>query len=189
MQQNGGGNRITGLTELLAQAERCGNAPVDLWNPPYCGDIGLKITADGVWHYRESPIHRERLVKLFARVLRREENGRHYLVTPVEKVDVHVEDAAFIAVEMECRGAGPDQTLVFRTNLDDVVVCGPQRPLRFQLGPDGSCRPYVVVRGRLEALVSRALTHDLLQLAIETQTDGGAIGIWSDGAFFAIAEG
>lgn len=186
MQQNGGGNRIAGLVELLAQAERAGAAPVESWDPPYCGDIGLKITADGRWHYQGSPIHRERLVKLFARVLRRDEDGRHYLVTPAEKVDVQVVDAPFVAVEMECRGAGKGQTLLFRTNLDDVVECGPERPLRFEVDRDGGCRPYVRVRGRLEALLSRALTHDLLELAIEAQTDNGAIGVWSGGLFFEI---
>lgn len=186
MQQNGGGNRITGLVELLAQAERAGAAPVEAWDPPYCGDIGLKITADGQWHYQGSPIHRERLVKLFASVLRRDEDGRHYLVTPAEKVDVQVENAPFVAVEMERRGAGSDQTLLFRTNLDDVVECGPERPLRFEVDRDGGCKPYVRVRGRLEAVLSRALTHDLLNLAIETQADKGVIGVWSGGRFFAI---
>lgn len=187
MQQNGGGNRINGLAELLAEKEASGAAPVDLWDPPYCGDIGLKITADGHWHYQGSPIRRERLVKLFARVLRRDEDGRHYLVTPVEKVDVAVEDAAFIAVEMERRGAGCGQTLIFRTNVDDVVVCGPERPLRF--GRDerhGGCKPYVNVRGRLEALVSRAVTHDLLELAVESEASASEVGIWSGGTFFAI---
>jgi hypothetical protein len=159
---------------------------VESWDPPYCGDIGLKITADGRWHYQGSPIHRERLVKLFARVMRRDEDGRHYLVTPAEKVDVLVEDAPFVAVEMERRGAGVDQTLLFRTNLDDVVACGPERPLRFAVDRDGGCKPYVRVRGRLEALLSRALTHDLLELAIEAQTDNGAIGVWSGGEFFEI---
>lgn len=187
MQQNGGGNRINGLAELLARSEAAGAAPVDLWNPPYCGNIGLKITSDGRWHYLDSPIGRERLVKLFARVLRRDEDGRHYLVTPVEKVDVAVEDAPFIAVEMECRGSGRDQTLIFRTNVDDIVVCGPERPLRF--GRDevhGGCKPYITVRGRLEALVSRALTYDLLELAVEQEAEAGPPGIWSGGAFFPV---
>jgi len=186
MQQNGGGNRITGLMELLAQTEHTGAAPVDSWDPPYCGDIGLKITPDGCWHYQGSPIRRERLVKLFARIMRRDEDGRHYLVTPVEKVDVLVEDAPFVAVEMECRGEGVNQTLFFRTNLDDVVECGPERPLRFEVDKDGGCKPYVGVRGRLEALLSRALTHDLLELAIRTQAETGTFGIWSGGKFFEI---
>jgi len=187
MQQNGGGNRINGLAELIHQAER-GPAPVELWDPPYCGDIGLKISADGVWHYLGSPIRRERLTKLFARVLKREEDGRHYLVTPVEKVDVAVEDAPFIAVEMEQRGAGREQTLIFRTNVDDIVVCGPEQPLRFEADKaHGGCKPYITVRRRLEALVSRALTYDLLDLAVPSEAQPEVMGVWSGGAFFAIA--
>jgi hypothetical protein len=186
MQQNGGRNRINGLAELLAQSEADGAAPVDLWDPPYCGDIGLAITADGQWHYRNSPIGRERLVKLFARVLRRDEDGRYYLVTPVEKVDVAVEDAPFIAVEMERRGSGREQTLIFRTNVDDIVVCGPDRPLRFGRDEKQGCKPYVTVRGRLEALLSRAVTYELLELASTQNPGSGPAGVWSGGSFFAV---
>lgn len=187
MQQNGGGNRINGLAELLMQSEVNGAAPVELWNPPYCGDIGLRIGGDGTWYYRDSPIRRLPLVKLFARVLRRDEDGRHYLVTPVEKVDVVVEDAPFLSVEMECRGAGVDQTLLFRTNVDDVVACGTEHPLRFgRDAQNGGCKPYVNVRGRLEALVSRAVTYDLLALAEHSDAEDGPPGIWSGGKFFAI---
>ena len=106
-------------------------APVENWHPPYCGDIGLKIRRDGTWLYRDSPIRRPALVKLFAGVLRKDEDARTYLVTPAEKVDVEVEDAPFLAVEMEASGAGREQQLVFRTNVDDVVACGPEHPLRF----------------------------------------------------------
>lgn len=187
MQQNGGGNRINGLAELLTRSGVNVAAPVELWNPPYCGDIGLKIGGDGTWYYQDSPIRRMPLVKLFARVLRRDEDGRHYLVTPVEKVDVVVEDAPFLAVEMECRGAGADQTLLFRTNVDDIVACGPDRPLRFGYDvQNGGCKPYVTVRGRLEALVSRAVTYDLLALAEAFDARDGTLGVWSGGEFFAI---
>lgn len=191
MQQNGG-RRIKDIEETLVQTEAGGAAPVELWDPPCCGDIGLKITADGRWHYQGSPILRDRLVKLFARVLRRDEDGRHFLVTPVEKVEIDVEDAPFIAVDMEIRGAGREQTLIFRTNVGDVVECGPERPLRFAQGPDGGCKPYVRVRGRLEALVSRAVTYDLLELAVSsnacsTEAGPGAVGVWSGGEFFVIA--
>ena len=133
-------------------------APVESWNPPYCGDIGLKIRRDGTWLYRDSPIGRPALVKLFAGVLRKDEDGRTYLVTPAEKVDVEVEDAPFLAVEMEARGAERAQQLAFRTNVDDVVACGPDNPLRFaEQEPGRGLKPYVLVRGRLEALLTRAL--------------------------------
>ena len=111
-------NRIAGLETLLRAQGTKGPAPVEKWNPPYCGDIGLFIRADGVWLYRGSPITRLPLVKLFASVLRRDADGRHYLVTPAEKVDVGVADAPFLAVEMEVAGAGSAQTLIFRTNLN-----------------------------------------------------------------------
>ncbi len=118
-------NRIAGLEALLKERQGKGPAPVETWNPPYCGDIGMKIRADGVWFYAGTPIGRMALVKLFASVLRKDADGRHYLVTPAEKVDVEVADAPFLAVEMEVRGSGRDQSLVFRTNVDDIVTAGP----------------------------------------------------------------
>ena len=114
-------NRIAGLEALLKERQGKGPAPVEKWNPPYCGDIGMKIRADGVWIYGGTPIGRMPLVKLFAGVLRKDADGRHYLVTPAEKVDVEVADAPFLAVEMEVRGSGREQSLVFRTNVDDIV--------------------------------------------------------------------
>ena len=161
-------------------------APVESWNPPYCGDIGLKIRRDGTWLYRDSAIGRTAIVKLFARVLRKDADGRTYLVTPAEKVDVAVEDAHFIAARMDVRGEGKSQQLVFHTNVDDEVVCGPEHPLRFvEEQPGGGFKPYVNVRGRLEALVARALVHDLVALATEELRDGApAPGVWSGGAFF-----
>ncbi len=164
--------------------------PVERWQPPYCGDIGLKIRADGVWLYRQSPIRRESLVALFASVLRKDEDGRTYLVTPAEKVDVAVEDAPFLAVDMAARGVGREQVLNFRTNVGDIVACGPEHPLRFALQePCGGLKPYVLVRGRLEALLTRALVYDLAELAVEDETQDGrkGPGIWSGGAFFALS--
>lgn len=173
------------LEDLLKNADGPGPAPVELWDPPYCGDIGLAISRDGRWHYRGSPIPRPALVKLFARVLRRDANGRTYLVTPVEKVDVAVADAPFLAVEMQAVGHARAQSLLFRTNVDDIVRCGPEHPLRFvEADPHSGLKPYVRVRGRLEALVTRALVYDLVELAAEGP-DGG-LGIWSDGAFFPL---
>lgn len=170
-------------SELAALGVR-GAAPVERWNPPYCGDIGLAIARDGTWSYRGSPIHRMALVRLFASVLRRDEDGRHYLVTPVEKVDVAVEDAPLLGVEMELLGAGAEQVLVIRTNLDDVVRIGREHPLWFAPSRDGSIKPYVRVRGRIDALVTRAVTYDLAELLV---SDGdGRMGVWSGGIFFAL---
>jgi hypothetical protein len=166
-------------------------APVDAWNPPYCGDIGLKILHDGTWLYQGSPIGRLALVQLFASVLRKDPDGRTYLVTPAEKVDVEVEDAHFLAVEMEVQGKGRDQRLVFRTNVDDIVACGPQHPLRFaEQKPGNGLKPYLLVRGRLEALLTRALLYDLVALAVDEPRQGAAVvGVWSGGAFFPLAPG
>lgn len=175
--------RIAGLEALLKDAVTRGDAPVDRWNPPYCGDIGLAIRADGTWTYRDSPIARDALVKLFARVLRRDADGKTLLVTPAEKIDVHVEDAHFLAVEMEMRATGASQQLVFRTNVDDIVTVDAAHPLTFATQPGGGLKPYLRVRGRLTALVSRALTYDLLDLA--TGHDG-RLGIWSSGEFFPL---
>lgn len=171
------------LEELLKQADPKGPAPVERWNPPYCGDIGLAISRDGQWHYQGSAIARPAMVKLFARVLRRDEDGRFYLVTPVEKVDVSVADAPFLAVEMQAEGTGRAQSLLFRTNVDDVVRCGPDHPLRFVTGDPQGFKPYLHVRGRLEALVTRALVYDLVDLASEYE---GCPGLWSGGAFFPL---
>ena len=179
-------NRISGLEALLKERAGKGPAPVEKWNPPYCGDIGMKIRADGVWLYQGSPIGRMPLVKLFASVLRKDADGKHYLVTPAEKVDVDVADAPFLAVEMEVRGSGRAQSLIFRTNVDDIVAAGPEHLLRFAIeqGSQG-LKPYLRVRGRLEALVTRAIYYDLVELAAEEMRDGRQqLGLWSDGTFF-----
>ncbi len=187
-QASGDGNvRIQGLEELLKAAEGDRLPPVEEWDPPYCGDIGMRIRADGTWIYQNSPIGRKPLVKLFSRILRRDADGRTYLVTPVEKVDVIVDDAPFLAVEMQVENRGPGQQLVFRTNVDDIVRCGPQHPLRFAREPvSGGLKPYLLVRSRLEALVTRALYYDLVELAEPSPGDGDKLGIWSGGAFFTL---
>ncbi len=179
-------NRIGGLEALLKARGGKGPAPVEKWNPPYCGDIGMAIRSDGVWLYQGSPIGRAPLVKLFASVLRKDADGKHYLVTPAEKIDVAVDDAPFLAVEMEVRGSGRDQSLVFRTNVDDIVAAGPEHPLRFGIEERSQgLKPYLLVRGRLEALVTRALYYDLVELAVEHDTrDGRRLGLWSGGVFF-----
>ena len=184
-----GAPRIAGLEALLKSQTGHGNAPapVERWNPPYCGDIGLEILRDGTWLYQKSPIGRKPLVQLFARVLRKDADGRTYLVTPAEKVDVKVHDAPFLAVEMETRDPGPGQSLVFRTNVDDIVTCGPDHPLRFEIEPgSGGLKPYLHVRGRLDALVTRALYQDLVALAEPAADDPNSLGVWSAATFFPL---
>ena len=180
------GGGLSGLETLLKAQAGDKLPPVDTWNPPYCGDIGMAIRRDGQWMYQHSPIGRKPLVKLFARVLRKDADGKHYLVTPVEKVDVAVEDAPFLAVEMEVIGAGREQQLTFRTNVDDVVRCDPEHALRFEVeAGSGGLKPYLRVRGRLEALVTRALYYDLVELAVtETMAGREALGVWSGGRFW-----
>ncbi|MEL6291979.1 MAG: DUF1285 domain-containing protein [Pseudomonadota bacterium] len=182
---------IPGLSELLKAAGGDSPPPVEKWDPPYCGDIGMAIAANGTWFYQNSPIGRARMVRLFSRILRCDPDGRHFLVTPVEKVDVAVADAPFLAVEMDVKGQGRDQTLTFRTNVDDLVVCGPERPLRFRWQDNSDAlKPYVLVRGRLDARVVRSVYYDLIELA-EPETgdaaDDAPLGIWSGGTWFPIA--
>lgn len=180
--------RIQGLDALMKACQVAGDAPVAQWNPPYCGDIGLAIAADGTWMYRDSPITRLSLVKLFARVLTREPDGSYYLVTPAEKVDVAVADAPFVAVEMEIRNPGDPgaQELILRTNLDEVMGVGRVHPLRFCAAPHGGTKPYVGVRRGLSALLSRALTYDLLEHVSED--DDGRAGVYSGGTFFPLPD-
>ena len=173
-----------GLAQLVAEAGQQAKArPVERWDPPWCGDIDMRIAADGSWRYRGSPIGREALVRLFASILRREPDGRHVLVTPVEKVGIAVDDAPFLAVEFFSEGEGRDQTLSFRTNVGDIVAAGAEHAMRFSLEPaTGGLKPYVNVRGGLEALATRALALQLVEIAAEHE---GASGLWSGGAFFA----
>lgn len=184
---SGSASGLSGLEALLKEQAGDRLPPVERWNPPYCGDIGMAIRRDGTWLYQNSPIGRKPLVRLFSRVLRRDADGRFYLVTPVEKVDVAVEDAPFLAVEMDVSGTGREQALVFRTNVDDVVACGPQHPLRFEIEDgSGGLKPYLLVRGRLEALVTRAVNYDLVELAVPDE--GGRLGVWSSGHFYVMEE-
>ena len=177
--------KATGLQALIrAAGEATGLRLVETWDPPYCGDIGLGIRRDGTWMYQNGPIGRPALVKLFASILRKDADGRTYLVTPAEKVDVDVEDAHFLGVEMAVSGSGTDQVLTFRTNVDDVVAVRETHPMRFcRQDPTGGLKPYILVRGRLEALVTRAVYADLVALAV-SRTEGGALGVWSGGVWW-----
>ena len=183
----------SGLAALIERARDDRNAgkdglpPVERWNPPYCGEIDMEIRADGTWFYMGTPIGRAPLVRLFSTVLRRDEDGRTYLVTPVEKVAIRVADAPFVAVEMAREGKGGEQILTFRTNVGDIVKAGPEHPLRFFIAEDGQLKPYVHVRGRLEALVNRAVTYDLLALGQEKIIEGVAMfAVTSSGEDFPV---
>src|SRR4051812_23581477 len=158
--------------------------PVEKWNPNHCGDSAMRIARDGTWYHEGSPIGRPAMVRLFSTILRREPDGRHVLVTPVEKLDIEVEDAAFAAVEVKNEGAGEDRRLAFRLNTGDVVVAGPQHRIVFRAGGDGPL-PYLEVRGGLEARIARPVYYELAELALEEGAEPP--GLWSDGAFFAMA--
>jgi uncharacterized protein len=169
-------------------AARKGPPPVHLWNPPFCGDLDMRIAADGTWYYLKTPIGRPALVKLFASVLKRE-GDKYFLVTPVEKCGIRVDDVPFVAVEMRVDDPGARQALHFRTNVDDWVACGADHALRFEPEVDtGGLRPYVHVRRDLWARVKRALFYDLVELGEERDVDGVRMfGVASAGTFFPMA--
>lgn len=175
------------LAGLIARAAEQGGgaAPVHLWEPAHCGTLPMRITADGSWHYAGTPIVRERLVRLFASILRREADGSFVLVTPVEKMTIDVDDAPFAAVELAAEGRGRGQRLTFRTNVGDVVVAGADHPLRVAAGEGEGFVPYVLVRGALEARLTRPVALELADLLTE---EGGRLGVWSDGVFLPLAD-
>ena len=176
--------RSGGGLEMLAKSVKFSDAaPVHLWNPPYCGDIGLEIKADGTWFYQGTPIARAALVALFASVLRKDEDGKTYLVTPAEKIDVRVADAPFLGVELAIAGDGTSQTVSIRTNLDTWVSIGSANPVRFcAQAESGGLKPYVLVRGRLEALLTRAVYFELVELATASEP----AGFWSGGLWWPL---
>lgn len=181
------GGDLGRLSEAMRDASAKGPPPVHLWNPPFCGDIDMRIGIDGAWYYMGTPIGRPALVRLFASVLKRED-GRYFLVTPVEKCGIRVDDAPFMAVEMTSEGADEARVLRFRTNVDDWVTCDAEHGLRFVAAPDGGLTPYLHVRRDLWAKVTRALYYDLVELACERVVDGvPMVGVMSGGSFFAMA--
>jgi len=187
-----------GLEALIARAhadaqsgpatKERGIPPVERWNPEFCGDLDMEIKADGTWFYMGTPIGRKQLVRLFSTVLRKDEDGKTFLVTPVEKVGIRVEDAHFIAVEMDVSGEGETQALTFRTNVGDVVTADAEHPLRFVVEREsGGLKPYVLVRGRLEALIARSVMYDLVALGEEIEIDGvPTFAVRSGGVVFPI---
>jgi hypothetical protein len=182
-----GAGTLEALGAAASQPAPAGKLPpVHLWNPPFCGDIDMRIARDGTWFYGGTPIGRPALVRLFASILRQDADGL-MLVTPVEKVRIRAEDAPFLAVEMAVE-SGDEPVLRFRTNVDDWVTVDGDHPLRFVPGPSGGLKPYVLVRGGLEALVKRAVFLDLAERGETRTVDGVEVfGIRSSGLFFPMA--
>lgn len=182
-----GQSALETITGALGRSRK-GPPPVELWDPPYCGDLDMRIAADGTWFYLKTPIGRPALVRLFASVLKRE-GDRYFLVTPVEKCGIQVDDAPFLAVEMHVTQNNVGRVINFRTNVDDWIVCGPEHSLRFE--PEagtGGLKPYLHVRRNLWAKVTRALFFDLVELGEERDVDGAAMfGVTSGGSFFPMA--
>lgn len=182
-----------GMQSLLEAARGSGKGlpPVDRWHPEYCGEMDMVIRRDGSWWHEGTRIGREALVRLFARILRKDEDGETYLVTPVEKIRIVVEAGHFLAVRMDVLGEGRDQKLVFTTDHDATILAGSDHPLRITFSDDGDPEPYVHVRGRLEALLTRPVFYELANLAVEGRTPDGrpSLGVWSDGMFFALERG
>lgn len=175
--------------DLLAQIAGSGKGlpPVHLWNPDFCGDIDMRIARDGTWFYLGTPIGRKPMVRLFSTIIRRDGDD-YFLITPVEKVGIKVDDAPFVAVLLEVEGSGESQLLRFTTNVEDVVEAGAEHPLRIDLDPHTQePAPYLHVRNNLEALIHRNVFYQLVDLAVVHEIDGQRwLGVWSGGEFFPI---
>jgi len=155
--------------------------PVHLWNPPFCGDLDIRIARNGMWYYLGTPIGRPELVRLFSTILRKDGDA-YFLVTPVEKVGITVEDAPFVAVDFDVTGQGAAQQLVFSTNVGDQAQAGPNHPIRVARDPDsGEPAPYILIRANLEALIDRKSFYRLVDLGCHHE---GWFGLWSGGQFF-----
>lgn len=172
-----------GLAASVKAAKPRGLPPVDSWNPPFCGDLDMRIARDGTWYYLGSPITRFELVKLFSSILKKEGDA-YFLVTPVEKVGIIVEDAPFVAVDFDRTGADEDQILTFTTHVGDTVTVGPDHPIRVAIDPEtNEPRPYILVRSNLEARIDRKSFYRLVDIATER---AGQVGVWSGGQFFVL---
>jgi hypothetical protein len=169
------------LADIAKLAEEKKLPPVEKWNPSHCGASEMRIARDGTWFHQGSPIGRQAMVRLFSTILRREPDGSFVLVTPVEKLDIEVEDAPFVAVELKSEGEGEARSLAFRLNTGDMVVAGPDHPLRFEPGEEGP-HPYVEVRRSLDALIARPVYYELANIALAEGAEPP--GLWSGGAFF-----
>lgn len=171
------------LSDIAAYAAENRLPPVDRWHPEHCGDSMMRIASDGTWYHEGSPIGRPAMVRLFSSILRREPDGSYVLVTPAEKLDIAVDDAPFVAVELRSEGEGEGRSLAFRLNTGDMVVADADHPLSVVERDDGP-HPYIKVRGGLDALISRPVYYELVNLALEESE--APVGLWSEGRFFAL---
>ncbi|WP_058282805.1 DUF1285 domain-containing protein [Ruegeria denitrificans] len=172
-----------GLAASVNAAKSRGLPPVHLWNPPFCGDLDIRIAKDGTWSYLGSPINRFELVKLFSSILKKED-GKYFLVTPVEKVGITVEDAPFVAVDFDTEGENTTQNVTFTTQVGDRAVAGSDHPIRIVIDEEtDEPSPYVLVRANLEARIDRKSFYRLVDLA---QHRDGWFGVWSGGQFFQL---
>lgn len=182
-----GQNIVTPSAEGLVASVRAtktkGLPPVHKWNPPFCGDLDMRIARDGTWFYLGTPIGRFELVRLFSSILRKDGDD-YFLITPVEKVGITVDDAPFVAVDFEAEGQGESQRLTFETHVGDLAIAGPDHPIRVERDPEtGEPAPYVLVRANLEALIDRKSFYRLVELGAHHD---GWFGLWSSGVFFPI---
>ncbi|WP_372602811.1 DUF1285 domain-containing protein [Actibacterium sp.] len=178
---------VEDLASAAKAAGKKGPPPVHLWNPPFCGDLDMRIARDGTWFYLGTPIGRHGLVKLFSSIIRKDGDD-YFLVTPVEKVGIIVEDAPFVAQDFEVTGTGRDQQITFFTHVGDMAAAGPDHPIRVVRDPDtGEPSPYVTIRANLEALIDRKSFYRLIELGSHHEVAGKSwFGLWSGGQFFPV---
>jgi hypothetical protein len=182
------GGTLETVTAAVKQAPGRGLPPVHLWNPAHCGEIDIVIKRSGLWLHEGTPIGREALVRLFSTVLRKDPDGI-YLVTPVEKMKITVEDAPFVAVRVDrAKSESGGEALKFLTNVGDVVEAGPDNAIRVEMDPvTGEPSPYLHVRRGLEALIARPVFYELVEMAEPRETDAGPqLGVSSNGAWFPL---
>ncbi|MBI1495246.1 DUF1285 domain-containing protein [Halocynthiibacter styelae] len=175
------------LASAVKAASKKGPPPVHLWNPDFCGDLDMRIARDGTWWYLGTPMGRKELVKLFSSIIRKDGED-YFLVTPVEKVGITVDDAPFVAIDFETTGEGRDQVMTFVTHVDDEAVAGPENPIRVVRDPEtGEPSPYVLIRANLEALIDRKSFYRLVEIGAHEDVEGESwFGVWSSGQFFPI---
>jgi hypothetical protein len=176
-----------GIAQAAKMAGKKGPPPVHLWDPEFCGDLDMRIARDGTWFYLGTPIGRMPLVRLFSSIIRKDGND-YFLVTPVEKVGITVDDAPFVAIDFDITGSGKDQEISFTTQVDDTATAGPDHPIRVERDPEtGEPSPYVLIRANLEALIDRKSFYRLVDIGVHSDFEGERwFGVWSKGAFFPI---
>ncbi len=177
------------LQAILKAIEGQSEAPVHKWNPDFCGDINMRIARDGTWYYEGTPIGRPEMVKLFSRVLRLDDDERYYLVTPGEKLGIQVDDVPFLVVEVTRHGEGRGQKLTFRTLTGDLMLAGPDNPIRVEINKEtGEPAPYIRVRHNLDALINRPVFYELVALAEPRSEGDSVIGVWSENQFYELGD-